>query len=170
MNVISHEDKVYPEFQSKGYASRFAMPFAQEMLSGEGLDIGCNRGEWAFPGAKMIDLEIKDDDWDAYNLPDEQYDYIFSSHCLEHLPDWVGALDYWGTRLKPGATMFLYLPHYSQTYWRPWNNRKHLSILEPKHLNDYFQNRGYKKIITTGYDLNNAFYAVADYPIKYESR
>jgi len=161
MEIIEHENKIYPIFQTKGYAAKFTLPFATEMLFGEGLDIGCNRPEWAFPGAKLIDLEI-DDEWDAYNLPEEEYDYIFSSHCLEHLSDWVGALDYWTTRLKTGGTMFLYLPHYSQTYWRPWNNRKHLSILEPHYLNDYFVNRGFMNVITTGHDLNNGFNAVAE--------
>lgn len=165
MNIIEHESKIYPAFQSTGFAARFAFPFAKEMLFGKGLDIGCNRKEWAFPGAKMIDIEI-DDEWDAFHLPDEEYDYIFSSHCLEHLTDWVGALNYWNTRLRVGGIMFLYLPHYSQTYWRPWNNQKHVNILEPKHLNDYFKNKHYKNIITTGSDLNNSFYAIAEKAIR----
>jgi len=161
MKTIEHENKTYPLLQTEGFAAQYAFPFAKKMLFGEGLDIGCGKKEWKYPGAKAIDLAFEDD-WDAYNLPEKEYDYIFSSHCLEHLTDWVGALDYWKTRLKNGGIMFLYLPHYSQTYWRPWNNRKHLSILQPEYLNDYFENRGYKNIITTGYDLNNAFYAVAE--------
>ena len=128
IKTVTHDGKIYPEFQTNGNAARFAMPFAKELLQGNGLDIGCNRKDWAFPGAKMIDLEINDE-WDAFNLPNEKYDYIFSSHCLEHINDWVGALDYWGKHLKAGGVMFLYLPHYSQTYWRPWNNRKHVNIL-----------------------------------------
>jgi SAM-dependent methyltransferase len=131
-------------------------------LHGEGLDIGCNRPEWAFPGAILID-PILSGEWHAYNLPDKQYDYIFSSHCLEHLEDWVGALDYWKTRLKRGGTIFLYLPHYSQTYWRPWNNRKHVSIINSEFLRDYFVSRQYTNIfVTEGYDLNHSFYGVAE--------
>lgn len=161
IETIEHENKIYPILQTKGYSAKYAIPFALDILSGEGLDIGCNREEWKFPGAQAIDLEFEDE-WDAFNLPDKKYDYIFSSHCLEHLPDWVGALDYWTTRLKTGGVMFLYLPHYSQTYWRPWNNRKHINILQPEYLNDYFVNRGFVNVITTGFDLNNAFYAVAE--------
>lgn len=160
MEVVEHAGKIYPKFQTNGNAARFAMPFAKEVLSGKGLDIGCNRAEWAYPGAKMIDLEIKDE-WHAFNLPDEEYDYIFSSHCLEHIQDWVGALDYWSEHLKPGGVMFLYLPHYSQTYWRPWNNRKHVNILTPEFIRDYFEDKGYHNILVSGADLYNAFYGVA---------
>ena len=160
MEVVEHAGKIYPKFQTNGNAARFAMPFAKEVLSGKGLDIGCNRAEWAYPGAKMIDLEI-DDEWHAFNLPDEEYDYIFSSHCLEHIPDWVGALNYWSEHLKPDGVMFLYLPHYSQTYWRPWSNRKHVNILTPEFIHDYFEDRGYHNILVSGADLYNAFYGVA---------
>jgi hypothetical protein len=27
--------------------------------------------------------------------------------------------------LNENGTLFLYLPDYSQEYWRPWNNKKH---------------------------------------------
>lgn len=162
LKTVTHDNKLYPEFQTNGNAARFTMPFALEVLSGKGLDIGCMKPEWAFPGAKLIDLEI-DDEWEAYHLPDEEYDYIFSSHCLEHLNDWVGALDYWNTRLRSGGIMYLYLPHYSQTYWRPWNNRKHLNILTPQYLRDYFEARGYAKVLVSeGPDIYNAFTCIAE--------
>jgi SAM-dependent methyltransferase len=162
LDTVSHEGNLYLKLQTNGHAARFAIPFAKELLSGEGLDIGCNRREWAFPGATPIDLQINDQ-WDAYNLPDKQYDYIFSSHCLEHLPDWVGALDYWSTRLKDGGIMYLYLPDYSQTYWRPWNNRKHISVLTPTYLRDYFHARKFSKVIVTdGPDLYNSFTCVVE--------
>ena len=162
MNVIEFENEVYPELQTKGNTARYALPFAQQMLSGDGIDIGCMKLEWAFPGAMPIDLDF-DDEWEAMNLPNKKFDYIFSSHCLEHLPDWVGTLDYWGNHLKEGGTMFLYLPHYAQRYWRPWNNRKHMNILTPEFIRDYFKARKYKNImVTEGYDLNHAFYGVAE--------
>lgn len=162
MKIVEHENNIYPHLQTTGNAARFALPFAKEILSGKGLDIGCNRLEWSFPGSIPID-PILDCKWDAYNLPEENYDYIFSSHCLEHLHDWVKALDYWKTKLKVGGTIFLYLPHYSQTYWRPWNNRKHVNIITPEFLKDYFFSRNYTNILVTkGYDLNHSFYGVAE--------
>jgi len=160
VKTIEHNGIVYPGFQAEGNAAQFAIPFAKHLCQGEGLDIGCMKEEWAFPGATPIDLDF-DDEWHAMNLPDKKYDYIFSSHCVEHVNDWVGVLDYWGEHLKEGGVMFLYLPHYSQTYWRPWNNRKHVNVMSPPILHDYFKDRGYKYRWCTGADLNNAFYAVA---------
>jgi len=157
--TIMHDGNHYPLFQAQGNASQFAIPFAKHLCKGEGLDIGCMKKEWSFPGSHAIDLDF-DDEWEAMNLPEKKYDYIFSSHCLEHLTDWVGVLNYWTDHLKNDGCLFLYLPHYSQTYWRPWNNRKHVNILTPKYLQDYMEAKDFKHIWTTGPDLNNAFYAV----------
>lgn len=161
METIEFKGKQYPAFQANGHAARFCMPFAREVCVGRGYDIGCSKLEWAFDGAKPIDLTINDE-WDATNLPDGEVDYIFSSHCLEHLNDWVGVLDYWTSKIKSGGTMFLYLPDYSQEYWRPFNNRKHCNILTPTYLRDYFEAREYKNIFVSGIDAYNSFTAFAE--------
>ena len=156
MKLITYKDKTYPALQSVGFASQFAIPYAKHFCQGRGYDIGCNRVEWAFPGSQPIDI-LFDDPWEAYNLPDEEVDYIYSSHCLEHLDDWVGALDYWTSKIRSGGVLFLYLPAYSQVYWRPWNNRKHRHIFSPEIISDYMQDRNYTNIFTTGTDLNDSF-------------
>ena len=46
---------------------------------------------------------------------------------------------------------------YSQVYWRPWNNRKHLNIFTADIIADYMEDRGYINIFKSGVDLNNAF-------------
>ena len=162
METIEFEGQLFPKFQSVGNASQFAIPYAQHLLSGRGYDIGCARLDWAFPGAIPIDLEF-DDPWDANHLPTESpVDFIFSSHCLEHIPDWVGTLDYWYAQLRVGGTLFLYLPDFSQRYWRPWNNRKHLHVFTPEILQAYLEAKGYKKIFVSGVDLNCSFIAVAE--------
>lgn len=163
MHTIEFDGESYPAFQAAGFASRFAFAFAKELLSGKGYDIGCGKPEWSFPGSIPVDLSI-DDEWDAMCLPEGEVDYIFSSHCLEHLSDWVGALDYWTTRLGSGGILFLYLPHYSQKYWRPWSNRKHVNILSPELLKDYFEARGWINVFVSGPDLNNSFCAVGERP------
>jgi predicted SAM-dependent methyltransferase len=174
MNTLQYKGKTYPHLQAEGNASQFAIPFAKHFCKGDGFDIGCNRKEWAFPDAQPIDL-LFDDEWEAYKLP-RQVDYIYSSHCLEHLPDWVEALDYWTSMLKspsseirdekivlyPGGTLFLYLPHYNQEYWRPWNNRKHLHVFTPEIINDYMVDRGYKNIFRSERDLNDSFMIVGE--------
>ena len=160
-NVIEFESEKYPEFQTKGFASKYIFPFAEEVLKGKGLDIGCSKKEWAFPGSMPIDL-IFDDEWHAMNLPNKKFDYIFSSHCLEHLNDWVRVLDYWSTKIKTNGVLFLYLPHYSQKYWRPWNNNKHINVLTSEILRDYLEANNWNKILISGKDLYNSFAVCAE--------
>ena len=160
MKTLLYKGKEYPAFQSEGFAAQFAFAYADQFCDGMGYDIGCNRLEWSFPGSIPIDTNF-DDGFDAYNLPDGKVDYIFSSHCLEHLPIWVDALDYWISHLKTGGILFLYLPHYEQEYWRPWNNLKHLHAFTPEIISDYMKDRGMKNIFCSGIDLNHSFMIVA---------
>lgn len=151
----------YPAFQTNGNAARFAIPFALEVCKGEGVDIGCNRLEWKFPGAHPVDPAINQ--WNALDFPHGELDYIFSSHCLEHIPDWVSVLEYWHGKLKSGGTLFLYLPDYSQEYWRPWNNRKHMHVFTPGIIGDYLKSSYcYKNVFVSGVDLYNSFIAIAE--------
>ena len=113
MQVIEFKGHPYPEFQSQGNASQFAIPFAKYFCKGNGYDIGCMKPEWAFPGAMPIDVDFNDP-YHADHLPEAQVDYIFSSHCLEHVPDWVSTLIYWTEKIKSGGVLFLYLPHYDK--------------------------------------------------------
>lgn len=160
MEVITFKNKNYPKFQSEGNAAQFAIPYAKHFCKGTGVDVGCNREEWTYPGASPVDPVING--YDALNFPHTELDYIFSSHCLEHLNDWVTVLDYWTSKLKVGGVLFLYLPDYSQEYWRPWNNRKHLNIFTPGIVKDYMQDRGYTNIFSSEVDLNNAFMVVGE--------
>jgi hypothetical protein len=155
ITTINYNGFNYPEFQTQGNAAQFAIPYAKHVCNGIGIDVGCNREEWAYPGAIMVDPAINE--YDALNFPYDNLDYVFSSHCLEHLNDWVDVLDFWTSRLKPEGTLFLYLPDYSQVYWRPWNNRKHLNIFTPEIIADYMEASGYTNVFKSGVDLNNAF-------------
>jgi hypothetical protein len=159
--MIEYNGKQYPDFQAEGNASQFAIPFAKKFCKGMGYDIGCNRLEWSFPNSIPIDLNFNDG-YDAYNLAEGMVDYVYSSHCLEHLPDWISALDYWTSKLKVGGTLFLYLPHYNQEYWRPWNNRKHLHIFTVEIIKDYMIARGYINIFNSDRDLNDSFMIVGE--------
>tara|TARA_R110000823_G_C15619241_1_gene467392 strand:- start:27 stop:521 length:495 start_codon:yes stop_codon:yes gene_type:complete len=161
IETVDFKESVYPRFQSEGNAAQFAIPYARHVCKGAGYDIGCSKKEWAFPNAIPIDISL-DDEWEAHNLPEQKVDYIFSSHCLEHIDRWVDAMDCWYDVLKKGGTLFLYLPDYSQEYWRPWNNRKHINMFSPQVIKDYMADRGYKNIFVSGIDLNNAFMAMGE--------
>ena len=53
IKTIQFKNKIYPKFQSEGNASKFAIPFAKHVCHGVGVDIGCMKREWAFPGANL---------------------------------------------------------------------------------------------------------------------
>ena len=194
IDKIEYKGNIYPKFQSEGFASQFVIPYAKKTCKGIGVDVGCNRLEWAY-AAEMCNIHniTNYDEWyklvsplnhynptkftansfpidpiingyDALNFPDncKDLDYIFSSHCLEHVDNWVGVLDYWTDRLKKGGVLFLYLPDYSQVYWRPWNNRKHVNMFSPQIIEDYLKDKGYSTIFKSGVDLNNAFAIMAE--------
>ena len=71
-------------------------------------------------------------------------------------------MDYWYERLIVGGILFLYLPDYSQKYWRPWNNRQHNHVFTPEIIRDYMNHKGYKNLFVSGVDLNNAFMAMGE--------
>jgi predicted SAM-dependent methyltransferase len=157
IETINFKGEKYPAFQAKGGASLFCRPFALEVCKGYGLDIGYGKEEWKFPDALGVDLN-DNSEFHALNLPDDNYDYIHSSHLLEHLPDWVGVLDYWISHLKVGGVLFLYLPHGDQLYWRPFENRKHVNWLTAEMIVEYLKSRDFVNIFsTTGHDLNHSF-------------
>lgn len=158
METIEFNGNIYPAFQANGNAARFCMPFAKEVCKGVGYDIGYCKEEWKFPGATGIDTTTGGD---AMKLP-YKVDYIFSSHCLEHLPDWVGALLHWEENIKTGGHLFLYLPDYSQEYWRPYNNRKHIHIFTPQIIRNYLATRPFKNVFVSGVDLYNSFMTIAE--------
>ena len=168
MDKIEFKGEVYPKWQAEGFAAKFAFPFAEQVCKGYGVDIGCNREAWCYPGADSIDPVLNTGD--AYNINlfasnGQEYllDYIFSSHCIEHLPDWVKALDYWHTRLKSGGVLFLYLPDHSQKYWRSWSNRKHIHNLTPEIVGNYFKDQPemWGDVLVSNVDLNNSFIVIA---------
>src|SRR5262245_6788995 len=163
IELIEFNGRTYPKLQSAGHAARWCSMFAMEIFKdcSRVVDVGCHKPEWALPGAIPVDIAF-DDPYEALNLPEGKLDGIFSSHCLEHLPNYVDALEYWYSRLEPGGILFLYLPHPDQEYWKPHHNRKHIHSLNPDLLREILEDLGYVNIFITGYDLNHSFYVIAE--------
>jgi len=145
----------YPDYLRHGNAQRFIEPLAKELCQGIGLDVGA--GDWPLKGARPIDLKSGGD---AMALPEGQWDYIFSSHCLEHLADPVAAIEHWRTRICQGGVLFLYLPHPDMTYWRPQNCRKHRHLFWPSDVAQMLWDLGFVDVIRSERDLAWSFSAV----------
>ena len=150
--LFEYRGKLYPSYLKRGNAMQFIEPVARQFCKGKGLDVGA--GRWRLPGAMPIDMINCDD---ACDLNDEQYDFIFSSHCLEHLANPVEALLHLRTRLRVGGTLFLYLPHPDMEYWRPQNCRKHLHLFWPGDTARMVRDLGFDGVIHSERDLAWSF-------------
>jgi SAM-dependent methyltransferase len=62
------------------------------------------------------------------HVRDETYDFVLSSHCLEHLANPLGGLLEWRRVLKPNGLLVLVLPHKDGTFdhLRPVTRLSHL--------------------------------------------
>lgn len=78
------------------------------ILAGRGIDIGC--------GPDPVAPDVRRFDWtdgDANRIADfvhEQFDYVFSSHCLEHMHDPKKALLQWWALVRPGGHLLFIVP------------------------------------------------------------
>jgi len=78
------------------------------ILQGKGIDIGCGPDP-VLETARRFDVE----DGDANHITrfvSETFDYVYSSHCLEHMHDPAKALAEWWQLVKPGGHLFFVVP------------------------------------------------------------
>ena len=99
---------------AKAFARRLREGFFEKYCMGTGIDIGCGDDpldpkidKWDFRISKDQDAE----NFTSQNIPNEIYDFVYSSHCLEDLAHPGLALQNWWRILKPGGYLILYIPH-----------------------------------------------------------
>lgn len=95
-------------------------------LVGKGIDIGCGPDP-ILPDAFCWDLEQGDAQL-LEDLPDETFDYVFSSHCIEHMHSPLEALLNWWRVLRVNGYMVILAPDedlYEQTCWPSTYNDDH---------------------------------------------
>ena len=88
----------------------------KQYLVGDIADIGCGdepitENAFGIDGREFPCVKYLVDG--LYGLPDKigrRFDVVFSSHCLEHLPDAYRTVDEWGQLVKQGGYFILYLP------------------------------------------------------------
>ena len=97
-----YQGKFYPDYLTVGGASHAIFRTATKFCQGHGFDIGA--GLWPMPGALPVDT------WRGpgagrtlADIPDGALDYVFSSHCLEHIEEWPQALRDWVAKVRPGG-------------------------------------------------------------------
>jgi SAM-dependent methyltransferase len=149
----------YPGFLEWSDAAAFCLYHARRYCRGQGIDVGAGRS--LFPGARAIEDQPEEN---AYHIvaADQTLDYVFSSHCLEHLTHWPEALAEWLRVLKPGGILYLYLPHPACRMWRPDILHHHVWQPEPDRLAVHLETLGFTIVEGSLFpDAYLSFYLVA---------
>jgi SAM-dependent methyltransferase len=116
-----------PNETTKSYEYRVKKDYGK-YFRGKGVDIGHGGdvlSESVFTGISEITPYdwIDDSSNDAVtccNLPDEAFDFVYSSHCLEHTEDPYTAFSNWIRICKTGGYIFTSVPHeifYEKCEW-----------------------------------------------------
>lgn len=105
------------EESRKTYAEKIATGFLDKYLSGPTiLEVGFRgyRDEPVVPIVpQAIGIDLGYPGYDGRTLPfdDGTVDAVYSSHCLEHIPDYKQALSDWHRVLKVGGYLIVAVPH-----------------------------------------------------------
>ena len=91
--------------------------FISRYFVGDGIDIGCGSDPISLYG-ELFPFMRSLKPWDLVNgdaqlltdVADGSFDFVHSSHCLEHMRDPVEALGNWFRVLKPGGHLIILVP------------------------------------------------------------
>lgn len=111
-------NKLWPSYLFQGNATKWIQDKALAFCKGDGIDFGA--GKWCLPGAIPVDhtTYFTLEDFDPASL-----DFVYSSHCLEHIWAWKETLRCLISKIKPNGKIFLYLPH-EISPWTGWRKHK----------------------------------------------
>lgn len=115
----------------KAFDRRAELGWFDKYLVGSGIDIGCGPDVLASPHDNFT---CRGWDWESGDaqymkgVDDNVYDFVYSSHCLEHMVDPSVALQNWWRILKPGRHLVIVVPDedlYEQGVWPSRGNGDH---------------------------------------------
>lgn len=117
-----------PGETTKAQSRREKEGFFDLFCTGMGLDVGFG-GDPITNNVEGFDFEHGDAQF-LSGVKDHSYDFVYSSHTIEHLPDPYIAIQNWFRVVKPGGHLIIYIPHRDL-----YEKKKTLpSIFNPTHL------------------------------------
>lgn len=132
--------KVYHGETYKSHNRRKSEGFFEKYCKGEGLDIGYG-SDPVLPNVSGWDFNNGDAQY-LRTIEDESFDFVYSSHCLEHMHDVRVALKNWFRVLRRGGYLIVVVPHrdlYEKREMLPsrWNfDHRHMFLLGKSCLPD----------------------------------
>ena len=106
--VGSESSRSYKEKCQNGFFDKYMFGKTAVEVGGTGYSEGAQP---ILPGVINIDIDYPG--YDGLHMPfeDESQDYIYTSHCLEHIEDYKTALREWYRVTKTGGYMVIIVPH-----------------------------------------------------------
>jgi len=100
----------------KSYAAKIESGFFAQYMSGPNvMEIGYRGYEEGnlpiVPQAIGVDVGYPGYEGATFPFADASFDAIYSSHCFEHIGDWLGVLRDWYRLLKVGGFLVIVVPH-----------------------------------------------------------
>lgn len=139
-------------------------PRIEKYLTGSIIDIGCGNDKVAsdaygvdgraLPGVNLVVRFLNDL---AKHLYGKQFDVVYSSHCLEHMPDDVACLRDWIEIVKPGGLLILYLPDIR--FYREQNPEHYQSYAYEEFMRKMKINFPNIQVVDSGMDLGPEKYS-----------
>jgi len=114
---------------SKALAMRRRRGDFARYLHGKGIDIGAGPDPLRVPRGSVTRWDTAQGDAQYMaGIADESFDFVYSSHCLEHLRSVQEASRNWARILRPGGYLYLVVPDfelYEKRAWPPRFNQTH---------------------------------------------
>ncbi|WP_420139414.1 methyltransferase domain-containing protein [Sphingomonas sp.] len=133
-----HADRPVGFETRKSYAEKIRSGFFDTYMSGPNvMEIGYKGYEGAtvpiVPQAIGVDVGYPGYEGATFPFEDGSFDAIYSSHCFEHIGDWLGVLRDWYRLLKVGGFLVIVVPHQLL-----FERKRHLpSPINPDHKRFY---------------------------------
>lgn len=108
---------------------RESLGYFDTVFVGAGIDIGCGKDKLRAPKGLVDSWDKPQGDAQLMSgVPDEKYDFVYSSHCLEHMVDYEEALTNWLRILKSRGSLYVVVPDlvlYEHNVWPSQYNKGH---------------------------------------------
>jgi SAM-dependent methyltransferase len=102
----------------------YNLPIYNNVLSLDNCDFSQNTtwashtSEYCFSKRKACGRSYFCEGSNLSEIQDDQYDFLLSSHNLEHMANPIKGLKEWQRIVKPGGHLVIVLPHYARTFDR----------------------------------------------------
>jgi SAM-dependent methyltransferase len=95
----------------------------RDLFLGQGIDVGCGDDLIPIPGVQKFDSADGDANSLSRYFPENHFDWLHASQCLEHMHEPGAALLQWITVVRPGGCLIITVPSWELYEHMTWPSR-----------------------------------------------